>query len=304
MAELMGINLAMQTPFEPAGNLDFKRYEELIDIYLDCGVHGFVLSAGTGQHAYITEAECAKMFQLGCKRIAGRAKVTCQTSALNQDEVIRRSKTAQDAGADAVMVLPPYFEGPTHDDGIVKFYAAIDKAIGIDIVGYNIPAGTKIELTPALFRRLLQLEHFNYIKDSCNDLGKQQALIAAGRAHGGKVLNGADPVAPLAFILGCVGTIWGGVNFMPRESVQLWNLVQAGEIPEAMQLWSAMFPAAAFCWYGDYNPAVKAACRIMGYEGGTLRAPVCELEPAAVAELEKALAPLKALRQGTRAAAQ
>jgi hypothetical protein len=182
MAELTGINLAMQTPFDAAGNLDFKRYEELIDIYLDCGVHGFVLSAGTGQHAYITEAECAKMFQLGCKRIAGRAKVTCQTSALNQDEVIRRSKTAQDVGADAVMVLPPYFEGPTHDDGIIKFYAAIDRAIGIDIVGYNIPAGTKIELTPALFRRLLQLEHFNYIKDSCNDSG--QAAGADRRGQG------------------------------------------------------------------------------------------------------------------------
>jgi 4-hydroxy-tetrahydrodipicolinate synthase len=65
MADIHGINIAMQTPFDRAGALDFERYEELIDIYAEAGVHGFVLSAGTGQHAYITEAECAKMFQLG-----------------------------------------------------------------------------------------------------------------------------------------------------------------------------------------------------------------------------------------------
>jgi 4-hydroxy-tetrahydrodipicolinate synthase len=304
MADIRGINLAMQTPFDPAGNLDFKRYEELIDIYLEAGVHGFVLSAGTGQHAYITEAECAQMFQLGARRIAGRATVICQTSALNLDEVIRRTKAAEDAGADAAMILPPYFEGPTHDDGIFAFYERIDRAAGIDIVGYNIPAATKIELTPALFTRLCRLAHFRYIKDSCNDLGKQQALIAAGAAAGGKVLNGADPIAPFSFIAGCAGAIWGGVNFMPREAVRLWTLVQDGKYAEAMALWARMFPASAFCWYGDYNPAVKAACRIMGYEGGTLRAPVCELPPAAVAELEAALAPLKALRQEARAAAQ
>jgi 4-hydroxy-tetrahydrodipicolinate synthase len=300
MADIRGINIAMQTPFDRAGNLDFKRYEELIDIYAEAGVHGFVLSAGTGQHAYITEAECAKMFQLGVKRIAGRAKVICQTSALNLDEVIRRSQAAEAAGADAVMILPPFFEGPTHDDGIFAFYERIDRAIGIDVVGYNIPQATKIEITAPLFTRLRQLPHFAYVKDSCNDLAKQQLLIASG----GKVLNGADPIAPFSFIAGCVGTIWGSVNFMPRESVRLWDLVQAGKVPEAMALWGRMFPAVAFCWYGDYNPAIKAACRIMGYDGGTLRAPVLELGPDAVAALEKALAPLKALRQETRAAAQ
>jgi 4-hydroxy-tetrahydrodipicolinate synthase len=300
MADIRGINIAMQTPFDRAGNLDFKRYEELIDIYAEAGVHGFVLSAGTGQHAYITEAECAKMFQLGAERIGGRAKVICQTSALNLDEVVRRSKAAEDAGADAVMILPPFFEGPTHDDGIVAFYERIDRAIGIDIVGYNIPQATKIEITAPLFTRLCQLPHFNYIKDSCGDIAKQQLLVATG----GKVLNGADPIAPFSFIAGCVGTIWGSVNFMPRESVRLWDLIQAGRYPEAMALWARMFPPVAFCWYGDYNPSVKAACRIMGYDGGTLRAPVCELPPDAVTALEKALAPLSALAQEARAAAQ
>ena len=117
MTDIHGICLAMQTPFGDAGNIDYDRWETLIDAYLETGMHGFVLGSGTGQHAYLTEAECNKLYELGVKRIAGRATVICQTSALNLDEVVRRCKAAEDIGADAIMVLPPYLEGPTHDDG-------------------------------------------------------------------------------------------------------------------------------------------------------------------------------------------
>ena len=289
MTDIRGICLAMQTPFDEAGNLDYDRYEALIDVYLETGMHGFVLSAGTGQHAYLTEAECNKIFELGIKRIAGRAPVICQTSTLNLDELLRRSKAAQDLGADVIMVLPPFLEGPTHDDGIVAFNQRINDAVSVDIVGYNIPQSTGIELTPELFKRLNELEHFNYIKDSSGDLAKQQALLATG----GKVLNGADLNTPFSLIAGCPGVIWGAANFCPREAVQLFDLVQKKRFDAAMALWRRMFPSVAYCWFNDYNPAVKAACRQMGYDGGTVRAPVCALGPEGEAELAAALAPLK-----------
>lgn len=103
MTDLRGINLAMMTPFKADGAIDFAKFEDLIERYLDAGMHGFVFSSGTGQHAYLTEAECNKLFEVGIKRVNGRAKVTAQTSALNMDEVLRRSKSAQDLGADALM---------------------------------------------------------------------------------------------------------------------------------------------------------------------------------------------------------
>lgn len=289
MSKLRGINLAMQTPFNADGSVNYGRWEELIDQYLATGMHGFVLSSGTGQHAYLTEAECNKLFELGIKRINGRAKVTAQTSALNLDEVIRRSKTAQDLGADALMILPPFFEGPKHDDGIFRFYEAVNNAVSIDIIGYNIPGATGIELKPDLYKRLMQLENFNFIKDSSGDLCKQQALLACG----GQILNGADPNAPFSFMLGTAGTIWGCANIFPREAVQLFELIEAGRYAEGLKLWERMFPIVNYCWQNDYIPAVKAACRQMGFDGGTVRAPVCEVGPEAEAEIAKALAPLK-----------
>ncbi|TIL83185.1 MAG: dihydrodipicolinate synthase family protein [Mesorhizobium sp.] len=292
MANLRGINLAMQTPFHKDGSIDFARWDRLLEQYLETGMHGFVLSSGTGQHAYLTEEECNKLFATGVKRIDGRAAITAQTSALNLQEVIRRSKAAQDAGVDALMILPPFFEGPKHDDGIFAFYEAVCKEVSIDVIGYNIPGATGIELTPKLYTRLLQLDNFNFIKDSSGDLCKQQALLACG----GKILNGADPNAPFSFMLGTAGTIWGCANIFPREAVQLFNLIDSGNHAEGLKLWQSMFPIVAYCWQNDYIPAVKAASRQMGFDGGTVRAPVCEVGPDEEVKIEAALKPLQLAR--------
>ncbi|OXY83196.1 dihydrodipicolinate synthase family protein [Oceanimonas doudoroffii] len=289
MANLHGVCLALQTPFNNNGSINYDRFAELIDGYIEAGVHGMVVSSGSGQHPYLTEDECNKLLAIAVKRIDGRASVIMQTSALNQDEVIRRSVAAQSLGAEALMILPPFFEGPSHDAGILKFYETIDKAVSIDIIGYNIPAATQVEVSPSLYRQLLELENFNYIKDSGGDLAKTQQLIAVG----GRVLNGADTIAPFAFMAGAVGAIWGGANFMPRECVELYDLVKANEYQKAMTLWAKMFPSLAYIWDNDYIPAVKAACRNMGFDGGTVRAPLTEISKESEASLIQALAHLK-----------
>ena len=174
MSKLIGINLAMQTPMHADSSIDYARWEELIDLYIDAGVHGLVLGAGTGQHPYLTQQECNRLYELGAKRIDGRCKLTCQTSALVLDEIVERSKHAQGLGSDALMILPPYLEGPEDDDGLFAFYEAIDTAIETDIIGYNIPQSTGIDVSVDLFKRLNQLEHFKYIKDSGGDLTRHQ----------------------------------------------------------------------------------------------------------------------------------
>ncbi len=289
MSKIHGINLAMQTPFNEDGSVNYTRWEELIDLYLDAGVHGIVLGSGTGQHPYLTAEECDRLFDLGAKRISGRAKLICQTSALNMDEVILRTKKAQDLGADAVMILPPYFEGPADDDGMFAFYEDIDREIAVDIIGYNIPQATGFAVSPELYGRLCTLEHFNYIKDSAGDLTTHQAYLQMG----GNVLNGADPTTVFAFMAGAVGTIWGGANYMPREAVQLYDLVKQGDHAGALALWAKMIPSLIYIWHGDYNPAVKAACRIMGYEGGTVRRPIHPLSMHEEARLAETLKPLQ-----------
>ena len=288
MAELEGINLAMQTPMHADGSIDYARWEALIDIYIDAGVHGLVLGAGTGQHPYLTHAECNRLYELGARRIDGRCHLICQTSALVVDEVIARSQHAQDLGADALMILPPYLEGPEDDNGLFEFYRGIDAVVEVDIIGYNIPQTTGIGISLGLFKRLNQLEHFNYIKDSSGDLTAHQEYLATGY----KVLNGCDPNTVFAFIAGAQGCIWGGANYMPKESVQLYELVTNGDHAGAMALWQRMIPSLLFIWCGHYIPKVKAACDLRGFSGGGVRAPLQNLHEAALAELEVCLEPL------------
>ena len=288
MSELTGINLAMQTPMHTDGSIDYARWEELIDVYIDAGVHGLVLGAGTGQHPYLTRQECDRLYELGAKRIGGRCKLICQSSALVQDEVIERSRHAQGLGADALMILPPYIEGPDDDDGLFAFYETIDAAIETDIIGYNIPQSTGIRISVDLFKRLNQLEHFNYIKDSAGDLTTHQEYLATGY----KVLNGCDPNTVFALIAGAQGCIWGAANYMPHESVQLFEHVASGDITGAMELWSRMIPSLLYIWSGNYIPKIKAACRQRGFDGGSVRAPLQELSSDDARALASCLEPL------------
>ncbi len=288
MTELNGINLAMQTPMHADGSIDYSRWQELIDIYVDAGVHGIVLGAGTGQHPYLTRAECDHLYELGATRVGGRCKLICQTSALVVDEVIERSKQAQALGADALMILPPYLEGPEDDDGLFEFYRRVDAAVEVDIIGYNIPQTTGIGISVDLFKRLNQLDHFNYIKDSAGDLATHQEYLATGY----KVLNGCDPNTIFAFIAGTQGCIWGGANYMPQESVKLYELVASGDHGAAMALWARMIPSLLYIWRGQYIPKVKAACRLRGFDGGGVRAPLQPLDADAERELASCLEPL------------
>jgi 4-hydroxy-tetrahydrodipicolinate synthase len=289
MSDLTGINLAMQTPMHEDGSIDYARWQELIDIYIDTGVQGIVLGAGTGQHPYLTQAECNKLYELGAARIDGRCNLICQTSALNVGEIIERSRHAQDLGADALMILPPYLEGPEDDDGLFDFYRSIDAVIDTDIIGYHIPQTTGIGISIDLFKRLNELPHFNYIKDSAGDFSTHQAFLQTGY----KVLNGADPTTVFALMAGASGAIWGAANYMPQECVRLYDLVAAGDLTGAMQLWSTMVPSLLYIWEGNYIAKVKAASQLRGFDGGPVRQPLLPLSASEARELAATLEPLE-----------
>lgn len=288
MADLKGINLAMQTPFDVGGGIDYVVFEALIEAYLAAGVHGLVLGSGTGQHPYLTEAECNRLYEVGAKRIDGRCNLICQSSALNIDEVIRRSRHAESVGADALMILPPYLEGPSDDDGILAFYHDIDSAVGIDIVGYNIPQSTGLSISPDLFRRLGELRHFAYIKDSAGDLTVHQQYLQTG----GAVLNGCDTTTLYALMAGACGVIWGAANYMPHEAVLLHGLVSTERYAEALALWNRMLPSLLFVWTNPYNASVLRAAELRGFGTGNVRKPLARLSAEQEEALRVALAPL------------
>lgn len=209
-----GLNLAVTTPFDAQGRIDYPRFETLLERYLTAGVEGFVLSSGTGMHVYLSQEESRQLVAFGTQVIKGRARVIVQTSALLADEVVQRTRHAAECGADGVMVLPPFFEGPTDDQSIIDFYATVSEA-GLPIIGYNVPQAVGVEVTPSLLRQLSEIPNFVSVKDSSGDLAAQASLIRTGLP----TMNGADPLVPYALFAGAAGLIWGGANMAPRSCV-------------------------------------------------------------------------------------
>ena len=163
MTILKGIYGAMCTPFQDSGEgIDLKRYQSHIDNLLEAGVHGLVLCSGTGEYAYLTDDEKQTLITEGVKHINGRCPTIAQTTALSTNECINKARAAEDAGATAIMVMPPFLEPPS-ERGVIYHYEAIAKAVRIPIVMYNVPQQAA-PLSEDTYRKLLAIENLDYIK--------------------------------------------------------------------------------------------------------------------------------------------
>lgn len=288
MVDLKGICVPICTPFDKSGdNVDEGALTAHVDRMVEAGVHILLTCGGTGEFAYLTEVERRRIHAVVGKHLRGRARFVVQASAISTRDTIENAKAAQDLGADALMILPPYFEGPTMD-GVMWHYEQVARAVKTPIVVYNIPQNTNRDVTPPLFAQLLKIDNIKYIKDSTGDFTRIQQLVATG----GKVFNGGDTLAFAALVAGCVGCIWGGGNAMPREAVQLYELVAAGKLNDAAALWQRILPAQIFYWTHDYNSSVKAATNMLGGKVGICRKPALPLGEADQAELRQALSAL------------
>lgn len=282
-----GLNLAITTPFDGQGRIDFQRFGQLIERYIEAGVDGFVLSSGTGMHVYLSRDESSELIAYGAKVIAGRARVIAQTSALMVEEVVERTRRAADAGADGVMVLPPFFEGPTDDQGIIDFYSTVASA-GLPVIGYNVPQAVGVEVTPSLLRQLCEIPNFVGVKDSSGDLAAQASLMRTGLP----VMNGADPLAPYALFAGCAGLIWGGANMAPKTCVALVRAAREKRWDDVREIWRQLEPVMSLIWQGDYVQSVYAGAQITGYDAGQPRRPLARLSAQKTEGLRAALSAL------------
>jgi 4-hydroxy-tetrahydrodipicolinate synthase len=291
MKELNGICVPVCTTFDNSGNnLDETAFLKHIDEMIEAGVHVIMVCGGTGEFAYLSTEEKRRLIEISARHVEGRAALAAQTSAISTRDTIEASKHAADQGVDAVMVLPPYFEGPDLE-GVYYHFEAVNAAIDVPIMVYNIPQHSGIDITPDFFRRLLELSNVRYIKDSMGDLVRIQELVETG----GTIFNGGDPIAFQGLLAGCQGCVWGAVNAMPKEAVQLYELVSSGQLVEANEVWRRLLPAQLFFWTTPvYNPAVKAAANLQGFSVGIERKPQQPLSNSELEKLKSALAVLSA----------
>lgn len=291
-----GVIVAVAMPMTDAGErIDEPALLDHLDWLLDAGVHGLLVLSGTGEYAYLRPEERRRVVELCLPHIGGRVPVMVQTSEMGVTDTIESSKHAVDHGADALMVLPPWLESP-FERGVMYHYEQVAQAVATDIVLYNTPAASGVEITPAMYRQLLAIDNVRYMKDSQGDLSRIQKLAAISEGTNAKVLCGVDPLAPYALLAGAVGMIWGCANIMPHECVQLVEHLDAGRLAEAFELWKAMWPINAFMWENElevgFLPGVKAATEMVGRQMGPARRPQMPVTGEARLAIEAGLSAL------------
>ena len=288
MEELKGICAALCTPFTEDGEkVDETALRNHIDSMLEAGIHIILVCGGTGEFAYLRPDERKRITEIASKHINGRAGFMVQTSAINTGDAVEYARHAEGEGADCLLILPPYFEGPD-SEGVYYHYEKIAEAIKIPIMVYNIPVHSGFDITPGFFMRLMEIDNIQYIKDSTGDIIRIQELLTTGAT----VFNGGDPIAFFSLLAGCPGCVWGAPNAMPKEAVALYNYVTSGKLEEARELWVRMFPANLFFWTHVYNASVKAATNLSGRKVGPCRKPVQPLTEKEMIEMKKVLQPL------------
>jgi 4-hydroxy-tetrahydrodipicolinate synthase len=274
-----GVLPALITPFTEDGSaIDTGALAAIVDRLIGAGVGGLVPGGSTGEFTTLSNAERRQLIEATVEAAAGRVPVVAGTGALSTAETVELSVHAEQAGASAVMVVPPFYDAPSWRE-LRAHYTAVADAIAIPIMYYNLPSATGVRLTAAQLREL----PISCLKDTGGDATAATELIQTG---GPTLLNGWDTLTFAALAAGVRAVVWGVASILPEQCVELHRLlIDDIDLPAARELWARLWPLCQFLESQSYPAAVKAACRLVGDTTGPVRAPLLPLDDAATTEL-------------------
>ena len=281
MTDLKGICTPICSVFSAnGGRIDEVAQKKHLDRLISAGVQVIAVCGGTGEFSFLTREERLMLTEMVAKHLGGRAKLIVHVSAVMTQETIEYAKHAEDQGADCLLVLPPYFEGPTLD-GCYEHYEKVAQSVSTDLMAYNIPVHSGIDVTPEFAQKLMKIDNINYLKDSTGDFIRIQQLVKAGV----KVFNGADPLMLYGLMADSVGCFWGTSNAIPELAVRLYALCEEQQWEKAKVLWNKIYAVNDFVWHNPFNPSVKALANLLGHDLRECRRPVQPLTDAEAYEL-------------------
>jgi 4-hydroxy-tetrahydrodipicolinate synthase len=290
---LKGVYSAVATPFTVDQDLDESGLRRLVDRTIDAGVHGLVPCGSTGEFTALTRSERERVVEVVIEQTAGRIPVVPQTGATSTREAIELSRHAERLGADAIMVVAPYYEPFTIAE-TKRYYADVAGCVSIPVMAYNLPAATGINLTPQILGELIsEVPNVKYVKDTSGDFTAAAQLIHEyGDAV--SVFVGWDTLFLAALLEGAAGSVIGAANVVPHELVSIYDSVQSSDLASAREQWEALFPLMAAFISGGYTAAIKGALEIIGASAGPQRAPGADVDGDRLVTLKRHLETLSA----------
>ncbi|MFL0181300.1 MULTISPECIES: dihydrodipicolinate synthase family protein [unclassified Mycobacterium] len=282
-AQLYGVIGYPVTPFRDGG-IDTALLTTVIDRLVKAGVHAIAPLGSTGELAYLDEDEFDTCVDASIAAVAGRLPVLVGVSDLTTARTVRRARYAAQAGADAVMVSPVSYWKLSERE-ITAHYAAVSDAIDIDIVAYNNPATSGIDMRPELLVAMFEgIEHVTMVKESTGDLSRMLriATLSDGRLP---FFNGSNPLVLDALRAGAAGWCTAAPNLRPQPCLDLYTAVTAGELDKAQACYDDLKPLLEFIVAGGLPTTVKAGLEMLGVPAGDPRRPLLPLDEAGRAEL-------------------
>ena len=271
-----GSATALITPFTQSG-VNYDALSELIEYQISGGTDAIVFLGTTGEPSTMSEAEADGLMQYAIKKVNGRAKVIIGCGSNNTAHAVAIAKKAEGYGADGLLAVTPYYNKCTQN-GLVAYYKAICEAVSIPVIAYNVPGRTGVEIQPATMAKIAEIPNIAGIKDAGGNMSKTMETFRLVREKC-DVYSGEDALNLPILACGGVGVISVLSNVLPAEVKKLCTLVAEGKMQDAIALNDSLLPVANAC-FCEVNPIpVKAAMNMLGFNAGTPRAPLTEIEP-------------------------
>lgn len=270
-----GIATALITPLTADG-IDYAQFGKLIDWQIDQGINALVICGTTGESSTLSDAEHRRAIAFACERVNGRVPVIAGTGSNETAYAVELTKSACADGADAVLVVTPYYNKTTQN-GLVAMYNTIADASTKPVILYNVPSRTGIGIQPETYVKLAQHPNIAAIKEANSDISKIVETFALVGDQLDIYSGNDDQIVPILSMggQGCISVL---SNVVPKETVAITDQFFAGNVAEAARLQCQFMPLirSLFC---ESNPIpVKAAMSALGFCENYLRLPLVPME--------------------------
>lgn len=271
---LSGILVAATTPFTAdAGAIDEEVLANQVDRLVAAGVHGLVPCGTTGEFTTLSPEEHRRVIELYVTAAAGRVPVVAGVGSLSTQGAIDLAQHAERVGADAVMLVPPFYD-PLDFTTLKAFLASVAESIAVPIVYYNVPGATGIRLTADQIAELGEIDGVDYLKDTSGDAVTLTDLLVS-RTGSIKAFNGWDTLTFFGLASGAEASVWGAANVVPELAVELWDTVAVkGDLVRGRELWQDLWAISDFLESVNYVAGVKAGLELIGHPAGPARLPI------------------------------
>ena len=271
-----GAGTALITPFRNGG-VDYDAFGRLIDEQIAGGVDALVICGTTGEGSTLTDEEHRECIRFGVEHTAGRVPVVAGTGSNETDYATDLSKYACEVGADALLLVTPYYN-KTSPKGLIRHFTDTADAVNKPVILYNVPSRTGMTIPLSVYRELAKHERIVAVKEASGNLSAI-AEIAAELSDDLAIYSGNDDQIVPIMSLGGIGVISVLSNIMPRETHEICAKFAAGDVEGSRELQLRLLKLINLLFIETNPIPVKAACALMGKCDGEIRLPLCEPEP-------------------------